>query len=137
MLKKQIKILLVEDEPDYRKMTEYMLKKMEETVELSQAPNLASAIEQYKQGGYDIILLDLNLPDSKGFDTVSSMVKEAASTPIVVLTVTNDKTIGVRAVEAGCQDYLIKGEYDSRLLHQTIRHAIARMARKNQLWQNE
>ncbi|OGB88098.1 hypothetical protein A3H38_03350 [candidate division WOR-1 bacterium RIFCSPLOWO2_02_FULL_46_20] len=126
MPEQTIKILLVEDEPDYNNMAEYMLKKMAEAIKLTYALDLASAIVQVKQGGFDIILLDLNLPDSKGLDTVRGMVKGASGIPIVVLTATNDDKVGVAAVKAGAQDYLVKGDYDSRLLHQTIRHAMAR-----------
>ena len=125
-----IRILYVEDEEDYVKIAEYMLRKMDEKVELNPASYLSKAFDRLDQGGIDIILLDLNLPDSRGLETVHKMVEKAPNIPIVVMTVTDDKGVAREAVEAGAQDYLVKGDYDSALLHRTIRHALARSSRK-------
>lgn len=129
MPEKIIKILLVEDEDDCRKIAEYMLGKMEEKVEVKHVFSLAAAFEEVNKGGIDVILLDLHLPDSKGIDTVQQMLKKAPNIPIIILTVLDDKKLAVEAVGAGAQDYLVKGDYDSRLLHQAIRYALARSSK--------
>jgi DNA-binding NtrC family response regulator len=129
MQEKVIKILLVEDEDDYRKMAEYMLGKIEEKVEIETVASLASAFECLRRGGINLILLDLNLPDSKGLDTVHQMLKKAGNIPIVVFTVIDDVDLAVAAVHAGAQDYLVKGDYDFRLFHQAIHDALARSSK--------
>lgn len=129
MAEKTIKILLVEDNEDYRKIAMYMLEKMDMPVFIEHVYDLATGFTKIDQGGIDIILLDLNLPDSKGLETVDRMLKKAPKIPIVVMTADNDKNEAVAAVKAGAQDFLVKGDYDSRLLNQAIRYALAREAK--------
>jgi two-component system sensor histidine kinase UhpB len=72
----------------------------------------------------DIILLDLGLPDGHGVDTVRRMHAAAPGVPVIVLTGLDDETFAAQAMEEGAQDYLIKGQIESRALPRALRHAI-------------
>jgi DNA-binding response OmpR family regulator len=87
---------------------------------------LAEASEQTKIEPYDIILLDLALPDSQGMDTIRTMVSAAPTIPIVVLTGNNDEETGLAALRNGAQDYLVKGQVDSGAVTRAMRFAIQR-----------
>ncbi|MEM6646844.1 MAG: response regulator [Bacteroidota bacterium] len=78
----------------------------------------------------DIILLDLTLPESRGLDTYTEVYGLYNTTPIVVLTGTNDEEVGLEAVQMGAQDYLIKGEADVSLISRVIRYAYERQAQQ-------
>jgi PAS domain S-box-containing protein len=75
---------------------------------------------------FDIILLDLSLPDSQGIDSFLKLRDRSANIPIVVLTGLNDETLALLAMQQGAQDYLIKGQVDRNLLLRSIRYAIER-----------
>ncbi len=79
-----------------------------------------------KSHSFDVILLDLGLPDSEGIETLIEVNRIAPNTPIIVLTGLNNEEIGILAVKRGAQDYLIKKEIDSKLLLRSIRYAIER-----------
>ena len=74
----------------------------------------------------DVILLDLSLPDTQGLDTIRELKKVATNSPIVVMTGSHDEDTVDRAVQAGAQDLLHKGEYSAKFLGKTIRYAIER-----------
>src|SRR5205814_214856 len=75
---------------------------------------------------FDVIVLDLSLPDSTGLETFRRLHALASSTPIVVLTGLSDATVGIAAVQQGAQDYLVKGQVDGPLLVRALRYAIER-----------
>ena len=79
-----------------------------------------------KSHNFDVILLDLGLPDSDGIETLIEVNKITSNTPIIVLTGLNNEEIGTLAVKRGAQDYLIKKEIDTKLLTRSIRYAIER-----------
>ena len=76
--------------------------------------------------GFDVILTDLNLPDSFGMQTFQSLLTKAPDIPLVVLTGNADDKLGIEAVQHGAQDYLTKGNVDSHKVIHSIRYAIAR-----------
>ena len=78
------------------------------------------------QSAFDMVLLDLSLPDSKGLDTVVKMHDEEPRLPIIVLTGIDDESLGIMAVQQGAQDYLVKGQINSQLLGRAIRYAVER-----------
>jgi diguanylate cyclase (GGDEF)-like protein len=79
-----------------------------------------------EDSSFDVVLLDLGLPDSQGLETVEQMVAAAPEIPIVVLTGINDPELGIEAVQRGAQDYLPKDHFDSNLMIRAIRYAIER-----------
>ena len=127
MQKRPIKILLIEDELLQAKILEAQLqKKTENDFSLLWADSLQKGKKYISSSQIDIILLDLNLPDSSGIDTFKQVYKETPNIPIIVLSSLNDKTIAIETVKLGAQDYLVKGTVDRHLLQRSIHYSIER-----------
>jgi len=127
VVQKSIAVLLIEDNPgDARLIQEQLREATEESFGLVVASNLQDGLNALNNERFDVLLLDLSLPDSFGLDTIQAARASAQDIPIVVLTGFDDKTLGVQAVQMGAQDYLLKGDSHSRLLTRTIRYAIER-----------
>ena len=123
-------ILLVEDNPsDARLIEEYLNEQV--WSEQRAAPTvrhvtrLADAVATHDDA-VDIILLDLGLPDSSGFETLETMLEASGDEPVVVFTGLDDESVGVEAVERGAQDFLIKDDIEPKLLQRTLKYAIER-----------
>jgi phosphoserine phosphatase RsbU/P len=124
-----IHALLIEDNPGDARLIREMLRAAgaaHATVDLGHAERLASGLQHLSQGGTDVVLLDLSLPDSQGFDTFSAVHAAAPGVPIVVLSGLDDETLAVRAVHEGAQDYLVKGQVDGGTILRCMRYAIER-----------
>ncbi|MFX0091277.1 MAG: ATP-binding protein [Candidatus Hodarchaeota archaeon] len=123
-----IRVLLVEDNPGDARLIREMLVNSANSVhfEMVLVENLDESIKCLKKEKFDVILLDLNLPDSKDLDTFIKLNAKAPDLPIVMLTGINDEIRAFKAVKNGAQDYLVKGEVDSNLLTRSIRYAIER-----------
>lgn len=121
-----INILLIEDDPGDMFLIAEMLSGAGNDFHLEQAERLSSGLERIAGGGLDIILLDMNLPDSSGIDTLIRVLKAPTDMPIIVLTGLADEDFGTKAVKSGAQDYLVKGEIDSRILKRAISYSIER-----------
>lgn len=127
MSPKPIQVLLVEDNlGDARLLQELLDEAAPTQFELTHVQRLAEALACLEGEAYDVVLLDLGLPDSHGVDTVVQVAAVAPSVPIVVLTGLQDEELAVRAVREGAQDYLIKGQIDGTLLARSIRYATER-----------
>lgn len=85
----------------------------------------------------DIVLLDLSLPDSKGISTYKTLRKHAGGIPIVILSGISDKRIALESIQLGAQDYLIKGEFDEKLLAKTVLYSIERKKTASILMESE
>ena len=130
MVERRIRLLLVEDDPDDVWVMRNLLgDRWDVPFELVQVEMLAAAVERCTEETFDVILLDLNLPDSRGLQTFFTVQAHAAEVPIVVLTGHNDEQSAMKAVQAGAQDYLVKGQVNDRLLARSIRYAIERSRR--------
>ncbi|MCL1465206.1 diguanylate cyclase [Argonema galeatum] len=122
-----LKILLVEDDPADAELIEELLGSFGNTqFRLKAAQRLDEGVKYLVEGDFDVILLDLSLPDSFGLDTIKSVKAQAPTVPIVVLTGLNDENMAVEAVGAGAQDYLVKRGFERELLVRAMRYAIAR-----------
>ena len=133
-----IKVLLVEDEPAYADLHSAMLTGGVSTpFALTHVPQFGAAEEKLRDNNFDIILLDLTLPDRTGLNTYADMKSLAPGVPIVVLTGCDDDKVGLQAVRDGAQDYLLKGEFDGKLLARVIRYAIERKRAEKDLRQRE
>jgi len=122
-----IKILLVEDNPgDVRLLREGLTGRNGAPFELEVVDRLSAGLERLAKGGIDLVLLDLGLPDCRGLDTLTRARAAVPEVPIVVLTGLGDEAVAVQAVQRGAQDYLVKGQIESRLLTRAIRYAIER-----------
>ena len=122
-----IKVLLIEDSPgDARLLREALADEKGMSFELECADRLSAGLERLAQGGIELLLLDLGLPDSQGLDALARTQPHARGVPVIVLTGLQDEILGVKAVEMAAQDYLVKGQLDSELLVRAMRYAIER-----------
>lgn len=121
-----LRILLVEDNEDDVVLIRESLRQTEAEFALECAPDLASGLERIANGGVDIVLLDLGLPDSNGFDTFLKVNASASKLPVVLLTHLHDEALAIQAVQRGAQDYLIKGEPAAAPLARVLRYAVER-----------
>jgi diguanylate cyclase (GGDEF)-like protein len=123
----QVKVLLVEDNQEYVWMLRLILEKTKSTsFEITHVEQLQEALRQADEYIFDIILLDLTLPDSQGYNTFCEMYSQAPHIPIVVMTALDDKALALRAVREGAQDYLVKGDVDVNQLVRAIQFALER-----------
>lgn len=90
------------------------------------AGRLSEGLEKMGKQAPDVILLDLNLPDSQGTETIQRVVSHAPHVPILVLTGKADDSVALAAVRTGAQDYIVKGEIDSHALTRALHYAIER-----------
>ena len=126
---RSIKVLLVEDNlGDVRLIQEMLTQGKGTPFSLEHVERFSAGLERLHEGDVDVVLLDLSLPDSQGFETFVEMRGRAPHVPIVVLTGLDDEEFGVKAVQKGAQDYLVKGQVDSNLLVRAVRYAIEREA---------
>ncbi|MFB2892089.1 response regulator [Aerosakkonemataceae cyanobacterium BLCC-F50] len=127
MARNEIAALLVEDNPaDMVLLMELLQDSDEQAWQISHCKRLNVALEQLQQNTFDVVLLDLSLPDSQGLDTLVQLHRAVPHIPIVVLTGLQDKNLARQAVAQGAQDYLVKGQISSELLVKTIEYAIER-----------
>jgi signal transduction histidine kinase len=127
MVDKRIRILLVEDNPaDAGLLRASLNAPALARFEIAVAVRLKEALSRLTTEHFDVMLLDLSLPDSTGLDTVFSVQKTSKHIPIIVLTGNDDEQLGTEAVRRGVQDYLVKGQIPERVLVQAIDYAIER-----------
>lgn len=98
---------------------------------------LSLGIEQLNEKQFDVILLDLGLPDSQGFETISQMIEITHNIPIIVLTTENDEDFSLEVVQKGAQDYLVKNEISTEILTRAIRYSLERIHLVQKLQQRE
>ncbi|BBD61005.1 two-component hybrid sensor and regulator [Nostoc sp. HK-01] len=133
-----IKVLLVEDNPGDVFLLQELLKEINTVkVELYPVEQLSAALKLLAQDNFDLMLLDLSLPDSQGIDTFVKATSQAKATPIIVLTGLDDETLALRAMQEGAQDYLVKGKVTGDLLVRSMRYAIERQRIEHALRQSE
>jgi len=127
MNEKPIKVLLIEDNPgDVRLIQEILRDAGTTKLVLEHADQLSSGLECLAKKEFDVMLLDLGLPDSQGLHTLTGTIAQTPEIPIVVLTGHVDEMVGVKAVQEGAQEYLPKHQLNSTLLIRSIRYAIER-----------
>jgi PAS domain S-box-containing protein len=127
MANEPFNVLLIEDNPGDVRLIRGMLAGVLGTAyHLESCDRLSAGLERLAGTGIDVVLLDLLLPDSQGLETFSRVHARAPEVPVVVLTGLGDETVAVKAVQAGAQDYLVKGHVDGNLLVRSLRYAIER-----------
>ena len=128
MSQEPIRILLIEDNPaDANLVERYLEDEPEGSVfELEWIDRVGEGRDRLTEGEHDLVLLDLSLPDSSGYETFESVRSVAGSTPIVVMTGEDDDRQALQAMRDGAQDYLVKDRVDADILVRSIRYAIER-----------
>lgn len=119
-------ILVIEDnEGDWILIKEYLKEKIEEKF-IDHCSTLANAILYLSKKKYDVILLDVSLPDSNGNESVEKVLSYAQDAPVMVLTGYSDKLFAIGTLKSGVQDYLLKDEVTTALLFKSINYSIER-----------
>ncbi|MBM3301302.1 MAG: response regulator, partial [Deltaproteobacteria bacterium] len=133
-----IRVLLIEDNPgDARLVREMLAESGTNRFNLEHVERISQGLTRLSQENFQVILLDLTLPDGHGLETVRRVCNVAPHIPVLVLTGLNDETIGIRAVQQGAQDYLVKGQMDGNLLMRAIRYATERKRAEETLRRSE
>ena len=120
-------VLLIEDEPlDAQLVRRSLRSETGHRIRIHHVTTLGAGLARLEAGDIGAVLLDLNVPDSEGVDTIARLRARHASVPLVVFTVAGDDETAVAALGAGAQDYLVKEELGGSLLHRSILHAVER-----------
>lgn len=127
MFKASVKILLIEDDLAEARLLQEVLKSFHlMEFSLVHVKRLREGVNQLQQDCFDVILLDLTLPDSQGLESVKLLVNHTPKVAIVVLTNTNDDKLALEAVREGAQDYLVKRHVNVDVLVRSVQYAIER-----------
>ena len=119
-------ILIIEDNAGDAQLVKIYMKDAAFKYELFVADTFFEGMDILNKHEVDIVLLDLSLPDSQGFKTLNRYMETVPSIPVIVLTGVNNEIVGNQAVKAGAQDFLVKGQFDGKLLGRAVRYAIQR-----------
>ena len=123
------RLLLVEDDLGFARLLREMFKEQgSPETEITHVESIADAEAHLGGHAVDIILLDPGLPDSQGIESVQRALAAAPHVPVVVLTGRDDESLALQALQVGAQDYLIKGQIDTRGLLRFLRYAVERNA---------
>ncbi len=127
MKKESIRVLVVEDNVlDARAITDLLAKGQKGLFIVETVDRLSSAQDILARKRFDIVLLNLNLPDSEGIDTLKKLKPVASDVPIIVCSVTENESIALSALQAGAQDYLVKGHITAFALIRSLLYGIER-----------
>jgi len=123
-----VRVLLVEDNPgDIRLICEALNEAEHPRIEVDSESTLMSGLKRLSGPAYDVVLLDLSLPDAQGLDGLQKIRAVQSDLPVVVLTGLNDQDLALQAVKAGAQDYLVKGHTElSDFVTRALLYAIER-----------
>lgn len=127
MDKKILKVLLIEDNAgDAFLMKFYIGESQAPKFDITHVETIAAAFEQLNNTVFDIVLMDLNLPDSLGMESVKKLMEKYPDNLVIVLTGLIDERVGLETVRYGAQDFLVKGKFDSKVLISSITFAFER-----------
>jgi len=126
-------VLLVEDSQMDVLLLKALLAKDRDTFVIHTADSMRAAIERLHEGGIQLVVTDLCLPDSRDFQTLSAIQAAAAGIPVIILSGLSDEEVAVRMVEMGAEDYLVKGHIDRHSLIRAMRYGIERNRLKREL----
>jgi len=122
----QTRILVIEDNPGDALLLETAIREAGDSYQLDWEKNLGDGLDRLGAETFDVLLLDLGLPDCNGIDTFIRALQHSPDVPIIVFSGMDDEQLAAEAVSRGAQDYMVKGTVDARLLTRSIRYAIER-----------
>ncbi len=127
MNNKTIKILFIEEYFEDVVLFQELIKEIKDVqFELVHVEGLSEALIQLGKEKFDIVLMDISLKDAQGPETVTRVCDQAPDVPVVVMTVTEDETMAIKALQMGAEDYIVKGHIKSHSLERIIQYAIMR-----------
>jgi two-component system, cell cycle response regulator len=122
-----IRVLLIEDSPtDALLLRENLPTAHPSQYKVTHVERLSEGLARIAQEQFDVVILDLGLPDSLGLDTLIKFRREVWRVPVIVMTSLDDEATAIRALNEGAQDYLVKGHYDRHRLERSTRYALER-----------
>jgi signal transduction histidine kinase len=121
-------VLLIEDNPGDADLVRLRLLEGDSAVNVSSVNRLADGLASMAKEPPSVVLLDLNLPDSRGADTFRKVLEQAPGVPVVILSGQDDEVLAMKALHQGVQDYLVKGDITSSHLERAMRYAIERQS---------
>jgi CheY-like chemotaxis protein len=125
-MKYKTPILLIEDNPGDVDLLKIQLAEGSLKCDLLVADSFIEATKMLEEKEVELVLLDLSLPDISGFKTLTAYLNKFSRIPVIVLTGMNNEIIGNQSIKAGAQDFLVKGQFDAKLLSRSIRYALQR-----------
>ncbi|MEM7347340.1 MAG: GAF domain-containing protein, partial [Chloroflexota bacterium] len=126
----------IEDEPEDAGLLQKLFTVQKRaTFQIEWVDRLQKGLTRLAEPGIDVVLLDLSLPDSEGLQTFTRLQSQAPNMPVIVLTALADEALAIQTMQAGAQDYLVKGEATSNLLVRSVRYAIERKRTEEDLRQ--
>lgn len=134
MADQELKVLLVEDNPgDAFLMKFYLGESTSPVFNVSHAETVGAALELLASNKFDLILSDMNLPDSFGVDTIKTILGKFPGNLVMVLTGLTDEEVGLETVRFGAQDFLVKGKFDGKVLISSVLFAFERFKLNKQI----
>lgn len=134
MAEQELKVLLLEDNPgDAFLIKFYLGESSSPAFQVSHAENLKTALDFLSENKYDIIISDMNLPDSFGVDTIKNILSKFPGNLVIVLTGLTDEEVGLETVRYGAQDFLVKGKFDGKVLISSVMFAFERFRLNKQI----
>lgn len=123
-------VLLIEDDETDARLVEIALPRYcrDTTFAVHHEHRLGDALAALGEASYDVVLVDLNLPDAKGGEAVDRLIEARAGLPVIVLSGNDDEAFATEIIGAGAQDYIVKGPEGLRLLPRAIKYAVQRKA---------
>src|SRR5262245_33298816 len=125
----QYRVLLVEDDPEYGRMVERVLRCARPPLWVHREERLAAGLDCLEHDHYDALVMDLKLPDAEGRSTLANACARASQLPVLVLTSTDDEDLALEAIRGGAEDYLVKQRTHALSLPGVVRRAIERHRR--------
>jgi Flp pilus assembly CpaE family ATPase len=130
MNKDALTILLIEDDPEFADLVRLWTagSPAPPVLSLNWTDTLEAGLDRLAKGGIDVIVLDLGLPDSSGFETFASIKAADPGIPVVILSAGDSQGLALQAIQDGAEDYLVKSTCSPELLQRTVLHAVVRHA---------
>lgn len=134
MTQQELKVLLIEDNPGDAFLIKFYLGESTSPVfHVSHSEDVKGGLDLLSKGDYDIILSDMNLPDSFGVDTIKSILTKYPGNLVIVLTGLTDEEVGLETVRYGAQDFLVKGKFDGKVLISSVMFSFERFKLNKQI----
>ncbi len=134
----ELHILLIEDNPaDIRTIKELLREAKDKVYIVDHSDTMTAGLEVLSSSAINVVLLDINLHDCRGIDSLERFIFLAADVPVIIMTGLEDETAAINAVKSGAQDYLVKGQVGRRLLLRSIHYSIERKKTDIQLRASE
>jgi DNA-binding NarL/FixJ family response regulator len=128
MMTKDIRLTLVEDDPLFSQMIHFQLSSLSNDFQHIQKVTTITEFEESLSYFHpDVVLLDLNLPDSSGLETYMTVKHKCPNSAIVILSGSDDEELSAKIVQNGAQDYILKSDVNGRLLNKSVQYSLERM----------